>query len=513
MVRGVLEELYGDTADVLMGYTTVEECVDYKPYNCDLAVRSIIHAMVFGKRIAIHADIDMDGFGCAYILNKFFKAVCPDKQLVTFTNKAKYHGITEGFVKYFNELGDNDLLIIVDSATNDVELIKNIECDTVVIDHHEVSEDTKQKGLQGDTKGGSYVIATNMLGTDEDSKISGCGVVYYVIREVCRKLNIDLDELNLSLEQWVGLTLISDVIQLANKRCQYFIKRLYEDNCIEQGIRAMMGSLNVNRVDKNLIAYKIVPLINSAIRCGSSVKALNVVLNESKSISELEQFKKYQRDLVKYALAYGETNVSENLVSMNINNLGIPVEIRKNYCGVIAAQLSSIFGKPSYVYIEEDGVYRGSVRGVNSDDDYRASCEEAGFSARGHKAAFGLDIDKNSYSKLESLMCGFNKKSERFISVGQVKGGILHIDSLQQLRQGGNMMLLAIANSRLSSNETIDIHAKLDNLTYTTRGKGKIYTLDGIELVSFDELRGTDVSIYAEFSNFGISLYVSDNNK
>ena len=75
---------------------------------------------------------------------------------------------------------------------------------------------------------------------------------------------------------------------------------------------------------------------------------------------------------------------------------------------------------------------------------------------------------------------------------------------------GGNVMLMALANSRLSSNESLEIHAYLENLNEIQRGKANKYEVDGLELVSFSELNSGRVRIYPEVSNFGISLYTSN---
>lgn len=508
MIKDILRSTYGDIADVLMEYKKVTKCVDYVPYNCAKAAGMIYKTLMTGGNVVIHADIDTDGFGSAYILKKFINAVCNKINVVTLTNTVKQHGITDVCIEYINENSDNvDLVVIVDSSTNDIEAIKTIQANTVVIDHHEVLVGTDE--LQGKTCGGEYVICTNMLGTEDESKLSGCAVVYYVIKYICDVINFDLESLNLNLEQWVGVTLISDVIRLDTLRCQYFIERLYHDGQIELSLRAMMQALKINKVDKNLIGYKIAPLINSAIRCGASLQALDIVMCNAQNITELTKYKEYQSQAVKFISGYGKSIESDGLVYMNVRGLCIPDNLVKNYCGVIAASLSKKYGKSAYVFVDDGDVYKGSFRGISNSADYREMCEKAGFRAMGHKAAFGLDIKISSISELEKIMGTFKFKFDRYISVGQEKGGIYHIDSLEQLKKDGNMMLLAVANSRLSSNETIELYADLDNLECTTRGKARIYSLGGFELLSFEELNDTRVRIYPEFSNYGVSLYTN----
>lgn len=508
LIKDILRSIYGDIADVLMEYNKVTKCIDYIPCNCAKVAGMIYKVLMSGGNVVIHADIDTDGFGSAYILKKFISAVSNKVNMVTLANTVKQHGITDICIEYINENSESvDLVVIVDSSTNEIEAIKKIKANTVVIDHHEVLVNTDE--LCGDTAGGKYAICTNMLGTEEESKLSGCAVVYYVIKYICDVIKFDLESLHLNLEQWVGLTLISDVIRLDTMRGQYFIERLYRDSQVELSIRAMMQALRINKVDKNLIGYKIAPLINSAIRCGASLQALDIVMCNAQNIGELMKYKEYQSQAVKFISGYGQSVESEGLVYMNVRGLCIPDNLVRNYCGVIASSLCKKYGKSAYVFVDDGDMYKGSFRGASNSEDYRTICENAGFRAMGHKAAFGLDVKISSITELEKIMSGFKFKFDRFISVGQVNGGIYHIDSLEQLKKDGNMMLLAVANSRLSSNETLELHAKLDSLEYTTRGKARIYILDGFELLSFEELDDTNVRIYPEFSNYGVSLYTN----
>ena len=509
MIDNVLHELYGDVADILMGRGAEPQFVPYIPYNANEGAALLYNAIIRNSTIAVHADIDTDGFGSGYVFKTFVERLNPNVNVVVFTNKKKVHGVFQDFTEYVNMNIDKiGLVVILDSSTNNIEYIKQMQCNVLVVDHHEVLINSEE--LKGNTAFGKYAVVTNMIGTEDDTKLCGCAVLYYLLRYMLELYDIDMEIEQLLLEQWVGVTLISDVIPLANMRNQWFMEKLFNSRERETTLRRMMKSLGVERVDKNLIAYKISPLINSAIRGGGAAYALAILLREPERIAELAQYKDYQDKMVQLAVKNSQPSVAENVVTVNVTNCGIPKELTRNYCGLVAAKISKEYQKVAYIYVVENGVCSGSVRGTSGDVDYREKCEKAGLKAEGHRAAFGLEIKEEFISNLDMIMSSENLSKDMFVSVGLENGGLEHYGSLGAFKIGGNVMLMALANSRLSSNESLEIHAYLENLNEIQRGKANKYEVDGLELVSFSELNSGRVRIYPEVSNFGISLYTSN---
>ena len=127
-----------------------------------------------------------------------------------------------------------DLIIITDSSSNDIEIIKQFNCDVLCIDHH----DLLHTDLSGVCNNGvsEYVIVNNTIDSptyDEDfawlqsfdakafSNVSrytaqpamSCGlVVYELLRVYCKYLGKEQLLENLKLYQWVGVTLFTDAV-------------------------------------------------------------------------------------------------------------------------------------------------------------------------------------------------------------------------------------------------------------------------------------------------------------
>jgi len=110
------------------------------------------------KLITLHGDVDMDGVGCTYIMNRFTQETGGANRTRLMINKKKVHGVNEKHAEYFKNR-EGELLIILDSGSNDLEYIKRMGCDVLVIDHHNVLHEE----TTGSTAGGKYVIINNMI--------------------------------------------------------------------------------------------------------------------------------------------------------------------------------------------------------------------------------------------------------------------------------------------------------------------------------------------------------------
>ena len=99
--------------------------------------------------IAIHCDVDVDGIGTGYILGRFIQQLT-NQRPIYIINRDKEHGISQRHVDYFKGRGLG-LMIIVDSSSNELDVIKGFDCDVLVIDHHEISH-TELCGKTNDGK-------------------------------------------------------------------------------------------------------------------------------------------------------------------------------------------------------------------------------------------------------------------------------------------------------------------------------------------------------------------------
>lgn len=504
-------------------------------FNNELALLRLIEKHIaLGSRVVIHFDVDFDGISSGYIMYRELERRGLSKKLLVI-NKEKVHGILKKQVDYLNENNTCELLIIVDSSSNELELIKELKCDVAVIDHHEVnSNETFGKCNDGIHE---FVIVNSTIecfdfeqSNNEIQKLKteavkniekctgtqkmSCGLVVFEILRLWYTIYGNQDIIEKSrLYQWAAASLYTDHIDLIDERNQWYIENMNFDKTIDQTLLRIGQSISKYAVtlNKSYIQFKLAPLINKAIRadCGSEV--LNVVVNKPDTAGELVRFDKQQKDVIAIAMQ-ARRSASDDYEMLDTTELGIS----KNYNGVIAAQICGDDRKNVVVYQHIDGVYKGSFRGRIKGFDYMKKCFRAnGIKADGHGGAFGFEVE--TVEKLESVMKilaesePIIKHVEHDISLGNVDEEDMcsyHIESLDELRKSRLLVMMAYGNANVGSDDEINILASTKDLVLTkAEEKYKVYTLLGdLELIAFEMIAGKYFTIYVEYGD-EIKLY------
>lgn len=507
---GVLQDfIYEDNEDIIPEFNGI--------YHLDEAVELINKHVKNGSEMVIFADVDCDGMESTYVANKVLESALGRDKVYCSINKERKHGITKQHIENLNKFGVK-LLIIVDSSSEAVDIIKEFNGDVVVLDHHEV--DLPKEVLKGNTVGGQYVVANNMVsgaeGEDETTRdMSGCMVVYRVMKELVYKYKIlgeggERKFEEMQLEHCVGLTLFTDVIPLRNKRNQHFISKILNNHHLEDGLKRMLGSLDIMFLDKTKINFSLAPIINSAVRCGRSLDALNIIMDTPERLKELKECRELQRQVIEKVMDGSELKY-ENYVVRDITN----ENLGEAYNGLLASKLMARHCKCTFVYskeINEDGrvVCKGSFRGTDPIINYRALFMRHGAIAKGHKSAFGLTIPEYLLHKVMDEVCSTPvESSNNYISYGDAQGGMYHIDDLKEFKRSRNLIHLAHINSRSTGTEEINIVYSGEIELIREEEKYRIYNVGGLECLAFEEIKSNKVSIYVEFCN-EVKCYVNN---
>lgn len=474
--------------------------------------------------IAIHCDVDVDGIGTGYILGKTLQSLFGIKPLYII-NKEKEHGIQQKHVEYF-KLKPLDLLIIVDSSSNEIDVIKQFNCDVVVIDHHELKTDE----LNGNTSGENckYTVVNNTIKNSENITIKwwvdrvksntnenielhdgddrmSCGlVVYETLRILCCALKAERLLENLRLFQWVGVTLFTDSILLNTPRNQWYIENTVMSQETESSLWKMLSQLNRFKasLDKTTINYTIAPVINKAIRAGHSGDALTCVIYRPDKIDSLVTFREQQEEAINFGVCNVDSRDSYILKDMTNSN------INKNYNGVIASRLCGDLNKNTLVYRVSNGIVNGSFRGRLSSVDYRKVVDSYNewSEGQGHKAAFGFSCRIEDLHDIMSKLATVESviSTKPLITAGKLNQhnpGVYVIDSMDEFKRQGNLWKLGIGNAKVSSDEQILITVSTEDIKLIQQ-KGKLYIYDvlGLECKAFKPIDKSVVNIYVEYS-------------
>lgn len=135
MIETLIQDRVADL-DVVIGLkeATKPDVINFK--NSLLALDLIDKHIKAKSKISLHADVDMDGIGAAYIVQSFLNELGCVGRIRACINKEKEHGLSNKHINYINDRVKCDLFIIVDSSSNDIDIIKRFNCDVLVIDHH-----------------------------------------------------------------------------------------------------------------------------------------------------------------------------------------------------------------------------------------------------------------------------------------------------------------------------------------------------------------------------------------
>lgn len=514
--------------------------------NTRYALEMLNKHLVNNSTIGFHTDVDVDGIGTTYILKKAIDNLSKTKNMLII-NKDKIHGIQQKHVDYFKQR-PIDLIIITDSSSNEINIIKQFTCDVLVVDHH----DLLHNDLYGKCNDGihDYVIVNNTIDNynqEEDNnwlkrknitafnnieeykgtKAMSCGlVIYELLRVYCECYsNVKIIE-NLMLYQWVGVTLITDVIDTLNERNQWYMDKTVFNMEIESTLRIMMQKITAFKasLDKSYIGYTFAPLINKAIRAGESAKALDIVVNHPERILELSEYAELQKQAVEKAIMievkdeqFGTITKCERRFTKEYIDLDISkLNIHPNYTGVIAGRLSGDNNKNSAIYItKEDGKCKGSFRGRYKDIDYRDFFDKHSEDvyAQGHPGAFGFEVSKKQLNYLMEHLSDIEPTDgvKPYITIGNIpvkEYGVYHVTSIDEFKRLGYILKLATGNSKVTSTDEIMLRVRAcDVILKNTKGKLFVYDVFGMECKAFKPISGDYFDIYVEYTN-EINMYI-----
>ncbi len=128
------------------------------------------------SKIRVVSHYDADGITAAAIICKMLYRAGYDFHCTLMRNP-----FTKGFDRLKKE--ENDLIIFTDMGSGQIDTIEEIECKSIIIDHHQfIKEKTKENVFQ---------INANMCGINGNYEACGATLAYSIAKEASEK-NIDL---------------------------------------------------------------------------------------------------------------------------------------------------------------------------------------------------------------------------------------------------------------------------------------------------------------------------------
>ena len=353
--------------------------------------------------------MDSDGINACSIMYNYLKNFVED-DLISYSHsqRSKGHGVgtvlpdleveNETLIRKIPR--DTDLVIIVDSSSNDLkdtkELIEQIGCEVIIIDHHEMDLEN------------IYATVVNCQdGEYPNPKLSGSAMVYKVCQVIDEKIGEEFADDFLDL---VAIGLIGDVMSVREMENRYLInKGISQIN--NKGLNILLKKAKVDTyrgISSTDISFKISPMISACSRFDKIELAIELLTTEdedrmkklSKEMIELnERRKSEQKEMVE--------RFAEGLDDSNNIMIVITDEIESGFRGLIASEVASKYNKPAFVlYPMKDSngdifEYSGSARGVGN-IPLKDLCQDSGLFnfATGHQSAHGLSFNADKYDEV-----------------------------------------------------------------------------------------------------------------
>lgn len=403
------------------------------------------------KTIFIKRDPDVDGFTSAAYLNGFISDIAPDTRIIIGGSYQKEHGLKISDIeKYCDKLS---LIIIPDagSGKESVNVYKEIRekynIPILVIDHHEICEETMNYATVINCKDGEY----------PNNTLSGVGVVHKFCLAYAAKYDINPKVCEYYLDL-VSLGMIADSMDMRNLETRYYaLEGIKEENIHN----LLIKELAIKNEDEmklgftlNNIGWVIAPKINGVIRYGKKEEQDDLfrAMCGVKDDREYQPRRKSKNDpkppveihSLQKTMARVCTNVKQRQdkdVRLYMNELDKEIVNRKldknsviiidateivdkkTVTGLVANKLAEKYYRPIVILrAKDDKTFGGSGRNYDKGivKDFRNFLNETEvFECEGHPSAFGVAIKKEDLP-IAIERCNQKLKLEDLVTIHQV---------------------------------------------------------------------------------------------
>jgi len=388
----------------------------YNPYlleNIQKVANIIDKAIDDDINICISGDADSDGLTSLAILYRYLNKFTTKLSYI-YNQRSQGHGISNQVVP-----DNTNLLIIVDSSTNETEVCKEISergIQIVILDHHPRTQDNP------------YAIIVNpQLDHYPNKELSGAGVVFKFIQVLDDLWGVDYSD---EFQDLCGIGLLGDVMSMQTPENRYFVYQALH-NIRNPGIKAILKKQNTiyDTMNSQTISFSIVPVINASTRMEKIELVIALLLenDENKCLELAKECVSLNTDRKNK-----EQKFFKKVKDRIDNNHKIIIliteekdKIDKGFQGLLAAKICDYFKKCTLVLKENEGLCSGSGRGMGN-IQFKELLEESGLCnmLQGHSQAFGCDLKTKN---IEKLLLWFDENLKETEDYKEIK----YIDELE----------------------------------------------------------------------------------
>lgn len=370
------------------------------------AVDRILAAAQAGEKVAIFGDYDVDGVTSVSFLVRILEAYGIDVCWGIPRRQGETYGLNqETLERAFYSKGEQfSLMIAVDCATNAYDEIEDLYqrgIETIVIDHHEVSDTRCSQGLVA-------LVNPKVDETNEFDYLCTVGLIFKLGHALLKQSPTE----NINLKDYLDLVTMGTIADMSPLIGDNRILAVQGFEQLKKtkhlGLRSLMKLSMIETLQFEDIGYKLSPKINSAGRLYVADTAVEMVLSteNAEAFTKAELLHNYNEErkiceagIVEQARQMYES--SQDMKQQAVIVLGSP-EWNSGVIGIVASRLSMQYQKPCFVIaFEADGIGKGSGRSVGDISliESIAACQDNLIDGGGHKMAAGIrlkieDLDK-----------------------------------------------------------------------------------------------------------------------
>ena len=381
--------------------SVLDKCWIYD--NIKEGIQILKYHILNDDRIAIVQDSDNDGICSSYMMYKTLRQHGVSK-VKPFIQNGKERGIESKSMRDKLLEWQPNLVIIPDAGTNSIqwesEFIDN-GIDLLIIDHHASDDDVCKRAI---------VINNTMNQLECNRSLSGTGVTFKVIQALDYEMDTKYSNKFIDL---VGLSIISDSMDVTTYENRWFLKYILDDkdHINNQFIYELFDNLLGDTYTQRDISFRIVPLFNSVIRCGTLEDKQNLFMAFcGKNIEDtIKMCQNYHTQQVNTVNSFVERHIDE-IEAQSESNITIidATDVPQAFSGLIAGKISGMTNKPCIIGKSVKGELGGSFRGYIP----RSIMETLPHvnRAAGHPmGAYGIFIDTSKSQNLDDFRAEIDK--------------------------------------------------------------------------------------------------------
>jgi single-stranded-DNA-specific exonuclease len=383
----------------------LDDCYIYD--NMREAVTEIKYHIINNHKFCIVIDSDADGYTSAYIMYKYIRLQNPKCKVKMIIQDGKIRGLDSEKTRRQVIDCKPDCLILPDSGTNSAPYAQELFDNGIaltILDHHAPSDEV--------CKDWGIVVNNQMNHLECNTELSGCGVTFKFLQALDKEFGTKYSNRFIDL---VGISIISDSMDVRTYENRWFVKYILDDKeHIENSFMYELFDKLGNTYNQRDISFKVVPLINSVIRCGTIEEKQQLFLafdskNVDDTVKMCHHYHQEQMTIVSNFIEHHRAEINEQANS-NITVIDAK-DIPQNFSGLIAGKISGLTNKPCIVGKTIKGELSGSFRGNISIKTLR-DLPSVVF-AQGHSGACGIRLKTQNLDDFRTSVDKMDISTER----------------------------------------------------------------------------------------------------